>query len=293
MKKPRIAITVGDPSGIGPEVAAKAAADARVRAACEPVVYAPPATPSFVPGVLSGEAGRAAYDVILRAVDDARSGVVQAIATAPVNKEAFRLAGLPWSGHTDLLAHLTCARHVAMLFHSEALRVVLATVHIALADVPRALTRVSLEATIDLTARELPRFGIARPRIAVAGLNPHAGEHGLFGREEETAIGPAIAACRARGVEVSGPFPGDTVFVRARRGDFDVVVACYHDQGLIPMKLVAFGQAVNVTLGLPIVRTSVDHGTAFDIAGKGAADPESMIAAVLLAATLARATLEP
>jgi 4-hydroxythreonine-4-phosphate dehydrogenase len=293
MKKPRIAITVGDPSGIGPEVAAKAAADARVRAACDPAVYAPPATPSFVPGVLSGDAGRAAYDVILRAVDDARSGVVQAIATAPVNKEAFRLAGLPWNGHTDLLAHLTGARHVAMLFHSEALRVVLATVHIALADVPRALTRASLEATIDLTARELPRFGIARPRIAVAGLNPHAGEHGLFGREEETAIGPAIAACRARGVEVSGPFPGDTVFVRARRGDFDVVVACYHDQGLIPMKLVAFGQAVNVTLGLPIVRTSVDHGTAFDIAGKGVADPESMIAAVLLAATLAGGASEP
>jgi 4-hydroxythreonine-4-phosphate dehydrogenase len=162
-------------------------------------------------------------------------------------------------------------------------------VHIPLAEVPRALTQASLEATIDLTARELPRFGIAKPRIAVAGLNPHAGEHGLFGREEETAISPAIAACRARSVDVSGPFPGDTVFVRARRGDFDVVVACYHDQGLIPVKLVAFGQAVNVTLGLPIIRTSVDHGTAFDIAGKGVADPESMITAVLLAARLADA----
>jgi 4-hydroxythreonine-4-phosphate dehydrogenase len=217
----------------------------------------------------------------------ARAGVVDAIATAPVNKEAFRLGGLPWNGHTDLLAHLTGSSHVAMMFYSEALRVVLATVHIALAEVPRALTRESLEATIDLTARELPRFGIARPRIAVAGLNPHAGEHGLFGREEETAIRPAIEACRARGVDVDGPFPGDTIFVRARRGDFDVVVACYHDQGLIPVKLVAFGQAVNVTLGLPIIRTSVDHGTAFDIAGKGVADPESMIAAVLLAARLA------
>jgi 4-hydroxythreonine-4-phosphate dehydrogenase len=215
---------------------------------------------------------------------------VQAIATAPVNKEAFRLAGLPWSGHSDLLAHLTGSSDVAMLFYSEALRVVLATVHIALADVPRALTAASLEATIALTARELPRFGIARPRIAVAGLNPHAGEHGLFGREEDVAIRPAIEACRARGIEVSGPFPADTVFVRARRGDFDVVVACYHDQGLIPVKLVAFGQAVNVTLGLPIVRTSVDHGTAFDIAGKGVADPESMIAAVLLAARLAKQT---
>ena len=141
---------------------------------------------------------------------------VDAIATAPVNKEAFRLAGLPWSGHTDLLAHLTGASHVAMMFYSDALRVVLATVHIPLAEVPRALTQPSLEATIELTARELPRFGVARPRIAVAGLNPHAGEHGLFGREEETVIAPAIAACRARGIDVTGPFPGDTVFVRAR-----------------------------------------------------------------------------
>jgi len=285
--KPRIAITVGDPAGIGPEVAGKAAADPRVLHVCEPILYSPPQGDTFAAGELSGAAGRAAYDSIVRAVADARAGVVDAIATAPVNKEAFRLGGLPWNGHTDLLAHLTGSSHVAMMFYSEPLRVVLATVHIALAEVPRALTRESLEATIDLTARELPRFGIARPRIAVAGLNPHAGEHGLFGREEETAIRPAIEACRARGVDVDGPFPGDTIFVRARRGEFDVVVACYHDQGLIPVKLVAFGQAVNVTLGLPIIRTSVDHGTAFDIAGKGVADPESMIAAVLLAARLA------
>src|SRR3979411_2740357 len=201
--KPRVAITTGDPAGIGPEVAARAAADARVLDACEPIVYGPPTGATFAPGVLSGDAGRAAYDIIVRAVDDARRGVVQAVATAPINKEAFRLGGLPWSGHTDLLAHLTSARHVAMMFHSDALRVVLATVHIALADVPRALTAASLEATIALTARELPRFGIARPRIAVAGLNPHAGEHGLFGHEEEEAIGPAIEACRARGIDVS------------------------------------------------------------------------------------------
>jgi 4-hydroxythreonine-4-phosphate dehydrogenase len=286
--KPRVAITAGDPAGIGPEVAARAAADPRVLAACAPIVYGPPDGDVFNPGELSATAGRAAYDVIVRAVADAQKGVVQAIATAPVNKEAFRMAGLEWSGHTDLLAHLTGSSHVAMMFYSEALRVVLATVHIPLAEVPRALTQASLDATIALTARELPRFGIARPRIAVAGLNPHAGEHGLFGREEEIAIGPAIDACRARGIDVSGPYPGDTVFVRARRGDFDVVIACYHDQGLIPVKLVAFGQAVNVTLGLPIIRTSVDHGTAFDIAGQGIADPESMITAVLLAARLAR-----
>jgi 4-hydroxythreonine-4-phosphate dehydrogenase len=215
------------------------------------------------------------------------------MATAPISKEALRLAGLPWSGHTDLLAHLTGSPHVAMMFYSEGLRVVLATVHVALADVPRLLTQASLEATIDLTARELPRFLPSdrlhdRPAIGVAGLNPHAGEHGLFGHEEEIAIAPAIAACRARGVNVSGPFPGDTIFVRAVRGEFDAVIACYHDQGLIPVKLLAFGQAVNVTLGLPIVRTSVDHGTAFDIAGRGIADPGSMIAAVKLAARLAR-----
>jgi 4-hydroxythreonine-4-phosphate dehydrogenase len=285
--KPRIAITVGDPAGIGPEVAARAAADPGILDICDPVIYSPVAG-AFAPGVLSAAAGQAAYDLIVRAVADATRGVVDAVATAPVNKEAFRLAGLPWAGHTDLLKHLTGADHVAMLFHSDALRVVLATVHIALADVPAALTRSSLEATIGLTARELPRFGVAAPRIAVCGLNPHAGEHGLFGGEERATIEPAIAACRERGVNVAGPFPADTLFARAARGDFDVVVACYHDQGLIPVKLLAFGQAVNVTLGLPIVRTSVDHGTAFDIAGKGLADPGSMIAAVKLAAQLVR-----
>jgi len=287
--KPRIAITAGDPAGIGPEIAGRAAEDARVRDVCEPIVYGPPSGATFPPGVLSAAAGRAAYDTIVRAVDDARSGEVAAIATAPINKEAFRLAGLQWSGHTDLLAHLTGARDVAMLFYSDELRVVLATVHVALADVPRTLTSSLMERTIALTARELPRFDKVAPRIAVAGLNPHAGEHGLFGDEETDVIAPAIAACRRRGIDVSGPFPADTVFVRARRGEFDVVIACYHDQGLIPVKLVAFGKAVNVTIGLPIVRTSVDHGTAFDIAGKGVADPESMVAAVLLAARLARA----
>jgi len=287
--KPRIAITAGDPAGIGPEIASRAAEDVRVRDVCEPIVYGPPPGVTFPPGVLSAAAGRAAYDTIVRAVDDARSGEVAAIATAPINKEAFRLAGLQWSGHTDLLAHLTGARDVAMLFHSDELRVVLATVHIALADVPRTLTSSLMERTIALTARELPRFDKIAPRIAVAGLNPHAGEHGLFGDEETDVIAPAIEACRRRGIDVSGPFPADTLFVRARRGEFDVVIACYHDQGLIPVKLVAFGKAVNVTIGLPIVRTSVDHGTAFDIAGKGVADPESMVAAVLLAARLARA----
>ena len=286
--KPRIALTAGDPAGIGPEIVAKAASDPRVLDVCEPIVYAPPRSERFEAGVLSGAAGRAAYDVLLRAVKDAQSGAVAAIATAPVNKEAFKLAGLEWAGHTDLLAHLTGARRVAMMFHSDVLRVVLATVHIPLSEVPRALTRETLAETIRLVASELPRFGVERPRIAMAGLNPHAGEHGLFGREEIDAITPAINECRAQGTLVSGPFPADTIFGRATRGEFDVVIACYHDQGLIPVKLLAFGQAVNVTIGLPIIRTSVDHGTAFDIAGKGLADHGSMVAAVLLAAMLAR-----
>jgi 4-hydroxythreonine-4-phosphate dehydrogenase len=178
---------------------------------------------------------------------------------------------------------------VAMMFWSEPLKVVLATVHIPLAAVPAALTRETVDGIIDLTARELPFFGIDNPRLAVAGLNPHAGEQGLLGHEDEQVLVPAIAAARTRGVTIDGPFPGDTIFVRASRGEFDVVIACYHDQGLIPVKLLAFGSAVNVTLGLPIVRTSVDHGTAFDIAGRGVADPSSMIEATLLAARLAHA----
>jgi 4-hydroxythreonine-4-phosphate dehydrogenase len=286
--RPKIALTAGDPAGIGPEIVAKAASDPRVLEVCEPIVYEPPRSTRFEAGVLSGAAGRAAYDVLLRAVKDARSGAVDAIATAPVNKEAFKLAGLEWAGHTDLLAHLTGARRVAMMFHSDVLRVVLATVHIPLSEVPGVLTRELMTETIRLVAGELPRFGVARPRIAVAGLNPHAGEHGLFGREEIETITPAVDTCRGESILVSGPFPADTIFVRTTRGEFDVVIACYHDQGLIPVKLLAFGQAVNVTIGLPIIRTSVDHGTAFDIAGKGIADHGSMVAAVLLAATLAR-----
>jgi 4-hydroxythreonine-4-phosphate dehydrogenase len=289
VSRPRIAVTAGDPAGIGPEITQRAVCDPRVLAVCEPVVYGPPDGAAFVPGVLSAEAGRAAYDGIVRAVDDARAGRVAAIATAPINKEAFRLAGLPWPGHTELLAHLTGSSSVAMMFYAEALRVVLATIHVPLAEVPRLLTRGELDRIVRLTARELPRFGYPTPKIAVAGLNPHAGEHGLMGRDEDEVHVPVIAACRADGLDVEGPFPADTVFVRAARGEFDAVVACYHDQGLVPVKLLAFGKAVNVTLGLPIIRTSVDHGTAFDIAGKGLADPGSLVEAILLAARLARA----
>lgn len=294
--RPRIGVTVGDPAGIGPEIARKASADPALSSICEIVFYGPSEEHEiarFARGRISAEAGRAAYDAIVAATADATAGRIDAIATAPVNKAAFAAAGLPWRGHTDLLANLTGAPRVAMMFYAESLRVILATVHIALAEVPRALTREVLEGTIDLAARELPRFGIPSPRLALAGLNPHAGEHGVIGGEDDEVLAPAVAALRSRGVSVEGPFPADTVFVRAMRGEFDAVVACYHDQGLIPIKLVAFGRAVNVTLGLPIVRTSVDHGTAFDIAGKGVADPSSMIEAIKLAARLAMSPMQP
>ena len=284
---PRVAITVGDPAGIGPEIAEKAAADTRVTAVCEPVLYGPPDGTGFPIGAPSADTGRAAHAAIVEAVGDALAGRVAALATAPISKEALALAGFPWRGHTDLLAHLTAAPAVAMMFFSDAIRVVLATVHVPLADVPRLLTRETLESVIRLAAHELPRFGYAAPRLALAGLNPHAGEHGVIGPEDSAVLAPAVEACRAAGIDVRGPFPADTVFVRATRGEFDAVVACYHDQGLIPVKLLAFGRAVNVTLGLPIIRTSVDHGTAFDIAGKGIADPTSMIEAIKLAARLA------
>jgi 4-hydroxythreonine-4-phosphate dehydrogenase len=285
---PRVAITAGDPAGIGPEIADKAARDPRVRETCVPVIVPAESSTPVRMGEMSAEAGQAAYDAIVRAVTATLAGEFDAIATAPVNKLAFSLAGLPWKGHTDLLAHLCGTPRFAMLFHSPALVVVLATVHVPLRDVPRLLTVERLLETIELTAEWLPLLTPRRPRIAVAGLNPHAGENGLLGSEDDEVIAPAVAEARKRGFEVSGPFPADTVFVRASRGEFDAVVACYHDQGLIPVKLLAFGEAVNVTIGLPIIRTSVDHGTAFDIAGKGVANEGSMVQAVLLAARLAR-----
>src|SRR5688572_3012388 len=225
--KPRIAITVGDPAGIGPEIALKAARDPAVRQICEPVLYEPPAASRFKAGELSAEAGRAAYEALVSAVNDAQAGLVAAVATAPVNKLAFAKAGLPWKGHTDLLAHLTGSRRVAMMFWSEPLRVVLATIHIPLASVPVALTRDVIDGIIDLSWNELPRFGIPQPRLAVAGLNPHAGEDGLLGHEERKVLRPAIEEAQKRGVRIEGPFPGDTVFGKAVRGELDAVMACY------------------------------------------------------------------
>ena len=289
VSRPRIALTAGDPAGIGPEIVAKAAADAGLLAICEPVIFASKVAGPIRLGEVSAAAGQAAYDTIVSAVAAARRGEVDAIATAPINKLAFARAGLPWKGHTDLLAHLCGTRRVAMLFHAPQLKVVLITVHVPLREVPALLTGELVADTIRLTAESLPLFGIARPRLALAGLNPHAGESGVLGTEDDAVLAPAVAAARAAGIDIRGPFPADTVFVRASRGEFDCVLACYHDQGLIPVKLLAFGQAVNVTIGLPIIRTSVDHGTAFDIAGKGVADAGSMIEAVKLAAQMCEA----
>ena len=287
MAYPRVALTVGDPAGIGPEIVMKAAADPSVRAVCQPMIFAPPPNPLVRVGEVSAEAGRAAYDTILRAVDAAKRGEIDAIATAPVNKLAFAKAGLPWKGHTDLLAHLCGTSRVAMMFHSPKLKVVLITVHLPLSEVPKRLTQKLVAQTIELTVEAMLMFGFVKPSLALAGLNPHAGENGVLGSEEDRVLAPAVRKAREMGVVIEGPIPGDTVFVRAARGEFDCVIACYHDQGLIPVKLLSFGNAVNVSIGLPIIRTSVDHGTAFDIAGKNIADPGSMIAAVKLAAEIA------
>ena len=294
MALPRIGLTVGDPSGIGPEICARAVNDPRVKEVCIPIMYGPVSEADRIPygiGIATAEGGHAAFNAVRSAVEDSLSGRLDAITTAPINKSGLALAGFSWRGHTDLLAHLTGVQAVAMMFYTEKLRVVLASVHIPLSEVPRQLTQKRVEETIRLAHTELPRFGFPLPRLALAGLNPHAGEQGLIGDEEERILKPAVEASRNFGININGPLPGDTVFVRAVNGEFDAVVACYHDQGLIPVKLLAFRNAVNVTLGLPIVRTSVDHGTAYDIAGRGIADPSSMIQAVLLAARLASANV--
>ena len=238
-------------------------------------------------GAVSAEGGRAAAAAVLAAAADALRRRVAGIVTAPLHKESLRAAGHPWPGHTEMLAEAAGVSDVAMLFVGGGLRVALLTIHRSLRSVPDAITRVETERVVRLVHRELPRLGAERRRIAVCGVNPHAGEHGLFGREDEDVLRPAVAALAQEGIAVTGPLPADTAFVRAVQGEFDAVVAAYHDQGLVPVKLLAFGHAVNVTLGLPFVRTSVDHGTAFDIAAAGTADPGSLLAAMALAVELA------
>jgi 4-hydroxythreonine-4-phosphate dehydrogenase len=237
-------------------------------------------------GVSSAAGGRAAAEAVLAAVREAQQGRIDGLVTAPLNKEALAAAGYRWPGHTEMLAEAAGVSDVAMMFVGGPLRVALLTIHQSLRSVPDALTIEGVCRIVRLVCRELPRFRAAGSRVAVCGLNPHAGEGGLFGREEQDVLVPAVAALREGGLDVVGPLPADTVFVRAVRGEFDGVVAAYHDQGLIPVKLAAFGQAVNVTLGLPFVRTSVDHGTGFDIVEKGVADEGSLLAALTLAAEL-------
>jgi 4-hydroxythreonine-4-phosphate dehydrogenase len=329
-KLPLLAVTMGDPSGIGPEVVVKTLARPEIAAGCRALVVgdarvieraagicgvglpvrpveALPAdlswpagevvvlheacdgaeAPAF--GVLSAESGRAAVRAVERAIDLALTGRVRGIVTSPLNKEAMRLAGYPYDGHTELLAERTGSTDVCMLLAGERLRVSHVTGHRSLRDAAVGPSPERIVRVVELTASALAQLGFARPRIAVAGLNPHAGEGGLFGRDELDVIGPAVqtAAGRLSGAAVNGPLPPDTIFRRAALGEFDAVVAMYHDQGHIPIKLIEFDSAVNVTLGLPILRTSPDHGTAFDIAGTGVANPANMIAAMKLAARMA------
>jgi 4-hydroxythreonine-4-phosphate dehydrogenase len=239
-------------------------------------------------GTVSAQAGRAAVSAVEAAFALWKSGKIDAIATAPINKEAIQQAGSSFPGHTEMLAALAGSTNFLMSFFSDTLRVILLTIHVSLRDAIKAITTERVLSALETADQELRRFGIQKPRIAIAGLNPHAGENGLFGSEEIQHMNPAIRDARARGIDARGPLPADTLFVRAARGEFDAVVACYHDQGLIPVKSMAFGDSAGVTLGLPFVRTSVDHGTAFDIAGKGVADASSMIRAIVLAADLVR-----
>lgn len=318
-----IAITMGDACGIGPEIIAKLFADEAplpatlvigddailrraVRFLDVPVAIkvidspeefeAAPNTmqiislshlPDDLPfGQLNASAGKAAFDYIWTAIDLALDNRIRAIVTAPINKESLRLAGFKYPGHTEILADFSGTKDFAMMLMNDDLRVILVTIHVSLREAIEQVTLDSELRTIRLAHRAMTQLGIERPRIAVAGLNPHAGEHGLFGTEDETVIKPAIAQAQAEGIDVSGPWPGDTVFMNARKGQFDIVVAQYHDQGLIPVKYLGIDEGVNVTVGLPFVRTSVDHGTAFDIAGSGNANPASLRVAVEQAALL-------
>lgn len=320
MKK--LAITLGDPGGIGPEIAVKALTV--VSRECLPIVIgdsavieetvalikvplvvkkirnADEAFPSsgllwcidpgslrtFRKGMPDRGNGAASVSCIRKGVELAMEKEVDGMVTSPVSKEALKLAGFPWPGHTEMLAEFTGTRDYAMMLVGEPLKVILVTIHTALRNVPGLITRESVLKTIRLAGKACDMLGIERPRIAVAGLNPHAGESGILGTEEEEEIIPAIEGARKEGLIAEGPYPPDVIFHKAYKGNVDIVVCMYHDQGLIPLKMIAFDKGVNVTVGLPIIRTSPDHGTAYDIAWKGIADPSSMIEAIRLAMRL-------
>ncbi|MEE9164905.1 MAG: 4-hydroxythreonine-4-phosphate dehydrogenase PdxA [Nitrospinota bacterium] len=244
--------------------------------------------PDIPQGVANKESGKASYEYIKKAVELALADKVSAIVTAPINKKSISLAGLSYAGHTEMLAELTDTKDVAMMLIGGKIRVVLVTTHVAICKVNKFIKEDRIFKTISLANRSLRLFGINTPRIAVAGLNPHAGDSGIFGNEETNEILPAIVKAKEHGIDVTGPCPADSLFVKAKRGEFDVVIVMYHDQGLIPVKMEGFGKGVNVTLGLPIIRTSVDHGTAYDIAGKGITETGSLIAALEVAVTLTK-----
>ncbi len=291
MHLPRIGITMGDPKGIGPEVIQKALRSAKVRRVCKPIIFGDPSYFDWKKSksLSSKQAGQLSAFYIEQATHAVLSGQIDAIATGPISKEHLRLAGYSFPGHTEFLAALSKTRDVRMMMAGSSLRVVLVTIHDPFSKISALLPKKKILNTIEMTDSHLKKwFKIRRPRIAVAALNPHAGEGGLFGNEEKTKIAPAIQQAQRRKIAASGPYPPDTVFHRAVQGEFDAVVAMYHDQGLIPLKLLHFKDAVNLTLGLPFVRTSVDHGTGFDIAGKGIADASSMIAAIEMAAELSQ-----
>lgn len=307
---PTIGITLGDPAGIGPEIVAKALESPEICDVCRPVIIGRrmdfDAARNFVANKLpeveiveplheaivvnagqeSAESGRLAAAAIEKSWDLIKSGKIDAVSTAPISKNALRLAGYDFPGHTEFFAHLSGTSHFAMSFFAGNLRVVLLSTHLPLRNALELVRRRPLAELIRFTDRELANLLGRRPRIAVAGVNPHASEGGLFGDEELAEIGPAIMECLGESIEVSGPFSPDTIFLRCSEGEFDAVIAMYHDQATIAVKSISFGDAVNVTLGLPFIRTSVDHGTAFDIAGKGIAKASSMRAAILLAAEL-------
>lgn len=320
---------MGDPAGIGPEVIAKALSQPRLRKVCRPIVIGslpvmeraikalrlrlivravqshetalsrpgtvavldPLETPltTFKLGLAAAETGAASVTFIKKAVELARLGCIDAMVTAPINKEAINMAGCHYPGHTELLADLTKATESGMMIVGGPLRIMFVTTHVSIRDLPSILTQAKIEQAIRLAQLALTTlFRIKRPKIGVAALNPHAGEHGLFGDEEARIVLPAARVAQRQGILASDPLPADTLFGKAAKGQYDGIVALYHDQGLIPLKLVAFGTCVNLTVGLPIIRTSVDHGTAFDIVGKGIADPGSLVEAMKLAASIAQ-----
>ena len=306
MKRPRIGITVGDPAGIGPEIVVEAlrslapqprpvrvygdlAAVERAGGLPAGIEAEAHASATVSPGSPDPAAGAGVVDAIRAAAGDCLSGRLDAMVTGPISKQVLGQAGFSFPGHTELLQEVAGKGRAVMLLAGGSLRVALATVHCALREVPERLGQLDLAAVLEVVRDDLVRrFAIDEPRIAVCGLNPHAGEGGRFGDEEQTLIAPAVAAARARGIDCRGPLAADSLFHRAISGEFDAVLGMYHDQALAPLKVHAFGKAVNVTLGLPLIRTSVDHGTAFDIAGQGRADAGSMVEAILLAERLAQ-----